>query len=339
MPVETRRPRPVPDPGGRVMIEVLSSGALNLVQDLGRSGCMSMGVSRSGAMDAPALMIANWLVGNDEHAAGLEVNIFPFRFKAERELFISCTGAHCALSVDGRPVPSWSCLNIKAGQQVVIERPSLGVRAYLGFSGGIDSPVHLGSRATDLKAGFGGHEGRGLNRGDRLALLPQRLASAYRAVLPLERVQHAEAMHRQQVTVRAIAAAQAEAFGSASLGTFYSSPYEVTPQSNRVGYRLQGQPLRPLEPIELLSHGIAPGTVQVPPAGQPIVQLAEANTCGGYPKIATVIECDLWRLAQAGVGCSIHFKPVSVTEGIEALTQYRAALANIKRQLGVGPSA
>jgi len=321
------------------MIEVLSSGALNLVQDLGRSGCMAMGVSRSGAMDAPALMIANWLVGNDENAAGLEVNIFPFRFKTERELLVSCTGAHCALSVDGRPAPSWTCLAIRAGQQVVVERPSLGVRAYLAFSGGIDSPVQLGARATDLKAGFGGHEGRGLNRGDRLALLPQHPAPACRAILPQERVQHAQAMRRQQVTVRAMAAAQADAFCAVSLEAFHSTPYQVTPQANRVGYRLQGQPLRTLQPIELLSHGIAPGTVQVPPAGQPIVQLAEANTCGGYPKIATVLDCDLWRLAQAGVGCSIHFKPISVAEGIEALAQNRAALANIQRYLGVGPSA
>ncbi|CAB5591904.1 biotin-dependent carboxyltransferase family protein [Pseudomonas sp. GD03817] len=321
------------------MIEVMSSGALNLVQDLGRSGCMAMGVSRSGAMDVPALMIANWLVGNNESAAGLEVNIFPFRFKAERELFFSCTGAHCALSVDGHPVPTWTCLEIKAGQQVVVERPSLGVRAYLAFSGGIDSPVHLGSRATDLKAGFGGHEGRGLSRGDRLSLQPRSLATACLAITPLERVQHADAMRRQHVTVRAIAAAQADEFSSASLDAFYSTPYEVTPQANRVGYRLQGQPLQTHHPIELLSHGIAPGTVQVPPAGQPIVQLAEANTCGGYPKIATVLDCDLWRLAQAGVGCSIHFKPISVDEGIEALTQHRLALANIQRHLGVGPSA
>jgi allophanate hydrolase subunit 2 len=197
----------------------------------------------------------------------------------------------------------------------------------------------LGSRATDLKAGFGGHEGRGLNRGDRLQLLPQSLSSTGRAILPLERVLHAEAMRRQQVTVRAIAAAQADDFSSTSLDAFYSTPYEVTPQANRVGYRLQGQPLQILRPIELLSHGIAPGTVQVPPAGQPIVQLAEANTCGGYPKIATVLDCDLWRLAQAGVGCSIYFKSITVAEGIEALAHHRAALANIQRQLGVSPSA
>ncbi|MFP3994682.1 biotin-dependent carboxyltransferase family protein [Pseudomonas capeferrum] len=321
------------------MIEVLSSGALNLVQDLGRSGCMAMGISRSGAMDSPALMIANWLVGNDQNAAGLEVNIFPFRFKAERKLLVSCTGAHCAVRVDGQAVPSWTCLEIRAGQQVDVERPSQGVRAYLAFSGGIDTPVQLGSRATDLKAGFGGHGGRGLNRGDRLPLLPQSFASAGRAIAPLERVHHAEALRRQQVTVRALAAAQAEEFSSTSLDAFYSTPYAVTPQANRVGYRLQGHSLLTLQPIELLSHGIAPGTVQVPPAGQPIVQLAEANTCGGYPKIATVLECDLWRLAQAGVGCSIHFKPVSMAEGIEALSQHRAALANIQRHLGVGPSA
>lgn len=321
------------------MIEVLSSGALNLVQDLGRPGCMALGVSRSGAMDAQALMIANWLVGNDENAAGLELNIFPFRFKAKCELRISCTGAHCALSVDAQPAPSWTCLVIKAGQQVVVERPSLGVRAYLAFAGGIDAALRLRSRATDLKAGFGGHQGRGLKRGDHLALLAHEGAAARRCVVPHERVQLAQGLRSQRVTVRVIAAAQAEAFSSASLHAFYSTPYAVTAQANRVGYRLQGQPLQTLHPIELRSHGIAPGTVQVPPAGQPIVQLAEANTCGGYPKIATVIECDLWRLAQAGVGCAVHFQPVSVAEGLAALAQYRASLAIIQRHLGVGPSA
>jgi allophanate hydrolase subunit 2 len=135
------------------------------------------------------------------------------------------------------------------------------------------------------------------------------------------------------VPVRVLPAAEFGQFTEAAIAAFYSTPYEVTPQANRVGYRLKGTPLHTCHRLELRSHGIAPGTVQVPPAGQPIVQLAEANTCGGYPKIATVIESDLWRLAQTPVGCAIQFVPVTSNDGATAIRDHWDALGLVQCRL------
>jgi biotin-dependent carboxylase-like uncharacterized protein len=317
------------------MIEVLSSGALNLVQDLGRQNCMHMGVSASGAMDAPALRLANWLIGNDAGAAGLELSVFPFRMRFEGDISFCCTGAHCRITLDDQPIPNWTKCQARAGQRLVIESPLLGVRAYLAFKGGIDVPVILGSRSTDLKGGFGGHEGRGLKRGDHLDVSSTRpdIGKCVPVIAPYDRLRLKKELANGCVSVRVLPAAEFGQFTEAAIAAFYSTPYEVTPQANRVGYRLKGTPLHTCHRLELRSHGIAPGTVQVPPAGQPIVQLAEANTCGGYPKIATVIESDLWRLAQTPVGCAIQFVPVTSNDGATAIRDHWDALGLVQCRL------
>lgn len=317
------------------MIEVLSSGALNLVQDLGRQKSMHMGVSASGAMDAPALRLANWLIGNDTGAAGLELSVFPFRMRFEGDIAFSCTGAHCRITLDDQPIPSWTKCRARAGQRLVIERPVLGVRAYLAFEGGIDVPEMLGSRSTDLKAGFGGHEGRGLKRSDHLNVISvtSHIGKVVPTIAPSDRLLLKKELANGCVSVRVLPAAEFGQFTEEAIQAFYSTPYEVTPEANRVGYRLKGVPLHTYQRLELRSHGIAPGTVQVPPAGQPIVQLAEANTCGGYPKIATVIESDLWRLAQTPVGCAIQFIPVTSNDGAAAIRGHWDALSLVQLQL------
>lgn len=317
------------------MIEVMSSGALNLVQDLGRLNCMHMGVSASGAMDTPALRLANWLVGNDAGAAGLELSVFPFRMRFEGDVSFSCTGAHCRITLDDQPIPNWTKSHARAGQRLVIEGPMLGVRAYLAFEGGIDVPDILGSRSTDLKGGFGGHGGRGLKRGDHLNVssASSHIGKGVPAIAPPDRLLLKKELANGCVSVRVLPAAEFGQFTEAAIEAFYSTPYEVTPQANRVGYRLKGTPLNTRQRLELRSHGIAPGTVQVPPAGQPIVQLAEANTCGGYPKIATVIESDLWRLAQTPVGCAIQFIPVTSNDGATAIRSHWSALSLVQHRL------
>lgn len=317
------------------MIEIMSSGALNLVQDLGRQNCMHMGVSASGAMDSPALRSANWLIGNDAGAACLELSVFPFRMRFEGDISFSCTGAHCRITLDDRPIPSWTKCHARAGQRLVIESPMLGVRAYLAFEGGIDVPEMLGSRSTDLKGGFGGHEGRGLKRGDHLNVLSvtSQIGKGVTTITPSDRLLLKTELANGCVSVRVLPAAEFEQFTEGAIEAFYSTPYEVTPEANRVGYRLKGAPLHTYQRLELRSHGIAPGTVQVPPAGQPIVQLSEANTCGGYPKIATVIESDLWRLAQTPVGCAIQFIPVTTNDGTTAIRSHWDALGLVQLRL------
>ncbi|MDO9416390.1 biotin-dependent carboxyltransferase family protein [Pararhizobium sp.] len=315
------------------MIEILSTGAVNTVQDLGRRGYLDVGVGRSGTMDAPALEVANRLAGNEPGAAGIEVALFPFRVKFHADTVFAVTGANCPVTLNGQTLPSWWAAEAKSGDTLTIGLPSAGARVTLAFRGGIDLPEVLGSRATDLKSGFGGLEGRGLNRGDRLTLgpfsaAPLRIKGGY-GVDPA--VLTAPVAGYPGICLRVMPSAEHDVFTDDARQAFYGTGWTVTNEANRMGYRLSGPGLALTRKLELFSHGIMPGTIQVPPSGQPIIQLAEANTCGGYPKIANIIEADLWRMAQVPVGAEIRFVPVSLDAAIEALRQQRAVLTEIAK--------
>ncbi|PZV36252.1 biotin-dependent carboxyltransferase family protein [Mesorhizobium kowhaii] len=302
------------------MIEILTTGLPNTVQDLGRLGHLAMGVSHGGAMDKEALAIANLMLGNDPSAAGIEVALHPFRLRAHVDTAVAITGADCAISVGDRPCPPWWATTIRAGETLALEAPHLGARSYIAFAGGLDLPPIMGSRATDVKGNFGGLAGRGLSRGDRLALKPaQGSLPAGGVGAALEERRGATDGLASAIGLRVLPAAEFDAFTPEAQAAFIGSEWSITNNANRMGYRLSGATLSLASPLELLSHGIVPGTVQVPPSGQPIIQLADANTCGGYPKIATVIEADLWRLAQAPVGARLRFLPVSIGASTEAL--------------------
>ena len=303
------------------MIEILASGVLNTVQDLGRPGWLASGVSFSGAMDRPALETANALLGNAPDAAGIEVQLFPFRLRSHFDTDVAVTGADCEAAIDEVPLPPWWAARIRPGQTLSLSLPRSGARAYVAFAGGIDVPAVLGSRSTNVRVRFGGLEGRGLSRGNRIELVPPRsrgrIGGAGLGAVPPARA----ADHTAPAVVRVLAAAEHHLFDEPSLRAFAEEEWTVTAEANRMGYRLSGPSLRLDRPVELFSHGIMPGTVQVPPAGQPIVQLADANTCGGYPKIAAVIETDLWRFAQAPVGTKLRFVLVDEHTAVEALRE------------------
>jgi biotin-dependent carboxylase-like uncharacterized protein len=320
------------------MIEILTTGLLNTVQDLGRPGHLALGISHGGAMDRQALAIANLMLGNDPSAAGIEIALYPFRLKAHLDTSLAITGADCPTSVGDRRYPAWWAIPIRAGETLVLEAPRAGARSYVAFAGGLDLPPVMGSRATDVKGGFGGLAGRGLSRGDRLALNPAACAlppGGFGAALEQRRSFGGRA--GAAVELRVLPAAEFDAFTREAHAAFTGSEWAITNDANRMGYRLSGETLALVSPLELLSHGIVPGTVQVPPSGQPIIQLADANTCGGYPKIATVIEADLWRLAQAPVGARLRFLPVAVeaaTEALRAAKQWQDAFAAERGKIG-----
>ncbi|WP_415769021.1 biotin-dependent carboxyltransferase family protein [Pseudomonas sp. LB3P38] len=314
------------------MIEILSTGALNSVQDLGRKGYLNIGVGQSGAMDRLALSTANIMVGNPTDFAGLEIVLFPARLKFITDSRFALTGADALAHLDGFELPpNWVC-DGKAGQTLIIQAPRRGARVYLAFAGGIDVPVLLGSRATDLKSGFGGLEGRGLIRGDQLSLNLPRAKST--GSCGLTGVRELPSLTTATV-IRVLPAAQYEDFEDEVRERFFSEPWQVTQEANRMGMRLSGSELKLCSPLELLSHGILPGTVQVPPSGQPIIQMAEANTCGGYPKIANVIDADLSLLAQAPVGSKLRFLEIDLAEAIEAQKQLDLELNSLERTLGL----
>lgn len=298
------------------MIEILSSGALNLVEDRGRRGWLSRGVSRSGAIDLPALDAANALLDNAADAAAIEVATFPFRLRFHLDTAVAVTGAAGGFDLSGRPMPPWWAVLVGAGDTMTVPPPVAGARTYIAVAGGIDVPRLMGARATELKSGFGGHEGRGLRRGDRLAMAP---AAGFR--LPRDGFGSAPPPERlaPDRPVRLLPAAEWSEFSAEARHRLVDADWNVTAGIDRQGCRLDGPELVSEHRRELLSHGIVPGTMQVPPAGRPIVQLAEANTCGGYPKIATVIEADLWRFGQAMPGDRLRFSVVDRDEAVAAL--------------------
>lgn len=323
------------------MIEIEQSAALNTVQDSGRTGWRHLGVSVSGVMDPLALRAGNILLGNEENAAAIEVQMFPFRVRFHADTSIAITGADCRAQLDGVELPAWWGCSVKRGQVLELRYPRSGARGYLCVAGGIDVPLVMGSRSTALRGGFGGFEGRPLQRGDRLACgstdaMP--LPAFGVGIEPPEQAMPDICPRNRQglVQIRAIPSGEYALF-AADADRFWQQPWQISMQSNRTGYRLAGEPVVPAKTIELRSYGLIPGIVQVPPAGEPIIQLSDANTAGGYPKIACVIEEDLWRLGQTQPGQSIQLIQSNAQEAIAAkraidrwLTQLRHNVTQIK---------
>lgn len=319
------------------MIEILTSHAFNTVQDRGRFGARRLGVSTSGVMDPLALAAGNLMLGNDEGAAGIEVQTFPFRLRFAAATRFAVTGADCEARLAGRPLPPWWCCQAKAGDVLALGMPKRGARAYVTVPGGIAVPSVLGSHSTHLRAGFGGHEGRAIMVGDRLEIGSGDEAVVQRAdfglmppeiALPGDRLDPVEPV---RIAVRVLTAGEYDFFPAEMQRLFWDTAWKISLQSDRTGYRLTGARLLLPSPVEMRSHGVVSGVVQVPPAGEPIIQMSDANTAGGYPKMATVIEADLWRLGQAGPGARVQFVAVSYREAVAAMTPVEAYVADMAR--------
>ncbi len=320
------------------MMEILSQSALTTVQDRGRFGALKWGVGTAGAMDRLALACGNLLLGNSQDAAGIEIQVLPFEARFDRECKIALTGATCEATLDGERVLPWSSARAKRGSLLRLGLPGAvrwrGARAYICVEGGIDVPVVLGSRSTQLRGAIGGLDGRTLQKGDRLPFGPFSDAVQVPAgtgilppsiALPL--------MVDGIPAVRVLPAAEYCGFKPESQSDFWLTPWKITPQSDRYGYRLAGPILEPVAPMELRSHGIVPGVIQVPHGGQPIVQMCDAQPSGGYPKIGTVVEADLWRLGQAPIGSPVRFIETGWDDALKALDEVTQWLSDVARCL------
>jgi biotin-dependent carboxylase-like uncharacterized protein len=327
------------------VIIIEKTGALNTVQDLGRRDYRHLGVSVSGAMDTLALRAGNLLLGNEENAAAIEIQVFPFRVRFQADTAIALTGADCRAQLDGVDLPPWWGCNVRSGQVLELRYPRHGARGYLCVAGGIDVPVVMGSRSTALRGGFGGFAGRQLERDDVLtwgeSQTPGLPESGIGIEPPSSALRHAFPLNRSgQRLIRAIPSGEYALF-SADAERFWQQPWQVSLQSNRTGYRLAGEPILPSTTVEMRSYGLIPGIVQVPPAGEPIIQLSDANTAGGYPKIACVIEEDLWQLGQVQPGQFIQLIQATHQDAIVAheainhwLARLRVWLLPLKRVVG-----
>ncbi|KZE87282.1 biotin-dependent carboxyltransferase family protein [Chromobacterium subtsugae] len=305
------------------MLEVIKAGPQTTVQDLGRFGARHLGVCRAGAMDGLALGIANRLVGNPADAAALEITLPPACFRFLRAGQLALAGADCQALLDGEPVwPGWR-VAFRAGQMLQLQAPRFGMRAYLALDGGIQAPAVMGSASTDLLAGFGGLDGRALRDGDRLALGPARPPAPRLGVwLP-----------RPGSQIRVCPGPELKRLSKQAQERFWREPWQLTPNSNRMGYRLAGPALTAGETVDMLSHGVLPGLIQLPPDGQPIVLMADAQATGGYPRLGMVIEADLWQLGQARLGSQLHFIPTDPDGARQALRLQQRYQHRIERLL------
>lgn len=284
-------------------VTVLRSGVHATVQDLGRPAHRRSGVPLGGAMDGFALRVANLLVGNAEHEAGIEVTLGGAEFSFDAPAVVAVGGA------EYDEVPSWKPLSIAKGGTLRLGACRRGFRGYLAVRGGIAVPPVLGSRSTYVRGGFGGFEGRPLREGDRLPIggpaggfgAPAPAISAFWGLLP---------SYSKEPNVRAVPGAQAELFAPEWAG----AAFEVTAHSDRMGLRLKGPMLAAKPGPDLPSRGVVPGTIQVPPDGQPIVLGADAQTIGGYPQLAHAITVDLPLLAQLRPGDRVRFRTVTLAE-------------------------
>ncbi len=298
------------------MIEVIKSGFFTAVQDLGRWGYQEYGVGIAGAMDSFALSAANLLAGNPEREAGLEITLIGPVLKFHRETAFAVTGADLDPRLDGRPIPNWTSRLAPSGSVLSFGGLRAGARAYLALGGGIDVPPVMGSRSTYLLGRFGGMEGRPLKPGDRLPLgSPPAAGSVLTGTLFPENLRP---LYRKNPTLRVIGGPFEDFFSDEGIRLFFSEEYTISPQSDRMGYRLQGKEIGRRKTRELITCGLANGTVQVPPNGQPIVLLADRQTIGGYPIIATLISADLPLIGQCAAGDKVRFSRIPLDEAREA---------------------
>lgn len=317
------------------MIEILSSPSLITVQDLGREGYRRFGVGSNGAMDRVALTVGNLLLGNGTDFAGLEIPAFPFAARFNCDLAFAVTGADAQAKLDDIALPPWWVTRAKKGQTLTLSASLSGTNAYLTVAGGIDVPLVLGSRSTHLRGEFGGLQGRMLQKGDVLMVGPARPDSALpRGGFGVEPPQFSLSLgdpaDSKITAVRVIPAAEYDRFGAEAHERLWSAKWKILSQSNRAGYRLAGPELLLTSPIEMRSHGLVSGVIQVPPSGQPIIQLADAYTAGGYPKIGTIIEADLWRIGQARLGSALRLIKIDYDTGVTALEELQAYLREIQ---------
>ncbi|MBL8723430.1 MAG: biotin-dependent carboxyltransferase family protein [Planctomycetes bacterium] len=263
------------------------------VQDLGRVGFASQGVAPGGAADPLALRLGNRLVGNPEGASGIELTLLGGTFVAE---------AACTVVLTGLGVPGpWQVRDLRAGERLVVGRLGPGARAYLCVRGGIDVPPVLGSAATHLAGSFGGLGGRALRAGDRLPI-----GSAAAEPVQFRSFDPAQLPDYVAGPLRLVPGAQHAWFSRTAREALVAREWHVADHSDRTGVRLRGEPL-PVPNRELLTEGVPPGALQVPPDGQPIVLGVDQPTTGGYPKIATLAAVDLARLGQLAPRVAVRF--------------------------------
>ena len=321
-------------------IRVKAPGLLTTVQDTGRFGEYAIGMPPSGAMDVFSYQVGNYLVGNEEGAAGLEITYFGPTLEFTEDAVVAVTGAEMPPKINGEEAPTWEVLQVRGGDVLSFDYLRNGARSYLAVAGGIEVPVFMHSRSTYTLIGLGGHEGRALQEGDELGLGEARGNGS--------RVgRHVDDDHIPRYTketeLKVIIGLASYRLTEESMDEFLNVEWTVTPDADRVGYRYRGGELGFVEreqpagagsdPANVVDFGYPIGSIQVPGGVEPIVLMNDAVTGGGYATIGTVISADRDRLAQSKTNDKTRFRSVELEEALEAREDRRRKLAEIKDAL------
>jgi len=293
-------------------LRVVKGGLLSTIQDLGRVGYQSVGVSVAGPMDWYSHRLANRLVSNDERAAAIEVTLIGPELAAEGDALCAIAGAEFDVMVDASPVSTSGPFTVQRGQRIVFGERRRGARATLAVRGGIDVPSTLGSRSTHLVSHMGPFGGRALQGGD---LLPIGTAGSALRFCGARRLPLSEGI----ATLRIMEGPHRIRFRDQAWATLCGEPFRISPDSNRMGYRLDGPRLSHVRGADILSEATAVGSLQVPSSGQPILLMADRQTTGGYTIVASVITADLPVAGQLAPGDIVRFAPCSREDALAAL--------------------
>ncbi len=304
-------------------------GVFTTVQDYGRMGHQNQGFHVCGVMDRHSFWVANLLVDNKEKEAVLEFMINGPTLYFTTDTVIAITGGDFEPKINGEPIPMYRAVEVKKGDELEMGFCKSGVWGYIAFAGGLDVPLVMGSRSTDIKCGFGGYKGRKLTDGDEIEF------ETSVKTLPNMKDRHVESVEYGQdvVDIRVTMGPQDDYFSQEGIDAFLNTFYTVTHECDRMGYRLEGTPIEHSQKgADIVSDGIAKGAIQVPKNGQPIVLLSDRQTVGGYTKIANVISVDLSKLVQCKYPQQIHFVAVGIEEAqrIYAMERERIKLLNAR---------
>ncbi|WP_242927676.1 biotin-dependent carboxyltransferase family protein [Pontibacter vulgaris] len=321
-------------------LEILKPGLLSTIQDLGRYGYQKDGIIVSGAMDVVAHRIANILVGSPEDAATIEATLIGPTLRFTTPALIAITGGNLSPEINGEAMGMWRPVYAAAGSILSFQKPVTGCRTYVAVAGGFAIPEVLKSQSTYLRAGLGGYQGRALQTGDLIPLnepadtipeelkLQQNHTSFTQTTWALAPQLYYTS--EEQPTIRAVHGPEYDLFSETSKTDIWEKEFQVTMQSDRMGYRLSGATLALSEPAELISSAVTFGTIQVPAEGNPIILMADHQTTGGYPRIAQVITADLPKLAQVQPGKIIRFQEVTLEQAQQLYIQQELNIQKIK---------
>jgi biotin-dependent carboxylase-like uncharacterized protein len=321
-------------------IRVKAPGLLTTVQDTGRFGEYAIGMPPSGAMDVFSYQVGNYLVGNEDGAAGLEITYFGPELEFTEDAVVAVTGAEMPPKINGEEAPTWETLQVGEGDVLSFDYLRNGARSYLAVAGGVDVPIFMHSRATYTLIGLGGHEGRALKEGDELQLGNAQNGGAQVG----KRVEDDHIpRYTKETELRVIIGLASYRLTEESMREFLNVEWTVTPDADRVGYRYRGGELGFVEreqpagagsdPANVVDFGYPIGSIQIPGGVEPIVLMNDAVTGGGYATIGTVISADRDRLAQSKTNDKTRFRSIELEEALEAREHRRKTLAEIKEAL------